>query len=222
MLVAAVPAMACHGSRSHDADPDAATATAAPIPADELARRVGEVAVHELAALRAVTAAELVPGAPARALIAGAARALPYSGGHTLQVPILLAAGPPARLRVPTDLSINLVMAVAPNGSISTTARPTREDLVTAVSLALGGEAQALKVASAALDAAHVALAPGTRSWADALTFAVIDARVPRAQLVGQPSWHLMFGPWDPAHGWNSVLLDANSFRVTLVNGRAP
>ena len=71
-------------------------------------------------------------------------------------------------------------------------------------------------------NAAHVALPPGTCSWAEALTFAVIDARVPHAQLVGQPSWHLMFGPWDPAHGWNSVLLDANSFRVTLVNGRAP
>ena len=222
MLVAAVMAMACHGSRSHDADPDAATATVAPIPAGELARRVGDVAASELTALRAVTAADLVSGAPARALIAGAPRALPYSQGRTLQVPILLAAGPPARLRVPTDLSINLTMAVAPSGSISATGRPTREDLATAVSLAVAGEAQALKVASAALDAAHVALPPGTRSWADALTFAVIDARVPHAQLVGAPSWHLMFGPWDPAHGWNSVLMDANSFSVTLINGRPP
>jgi len=45
----------------------------------DLTRRVGEVAARELTALRAATAADLVPGTPARALIAGAARALPHS-----------------------------------------------------------------------------------------------------------------------------------------------
>jgi hypothetical protein len=221
-LLAAVTVSACRDRPQRDADPDVGTRATAPIPAVEFDRRVNQVAARELTTLRAVTADELVPGAPARDLLAGTARTLPYSEGRTLQVPLLLAAGPPSRFRVPTDLSINLMMTLAPSGSLSATGRPAREDLATAVSLALAGEVRALAVASAALDAAHVALPPGARSWADALAVVSLDARVPRAQLSGNPSWHLMFGPMDPKRGWNSVLIDATSFGVTMVNGRAP
>jgi hypothetical protein len=222
VILATAAALGCQDRKSSDVPPDATTASAPTLPADELARRVAGVVDGELTSLRAMTARELVPGAPAREVIGGPSRPLPYSDGRTVQVPLFLAPGPPSRFRVPTDLSINLMLAVGPTGAVSVSSRPAREDVVTAVSLALAGEVRALETASAALDAARVVRAADAKSWADALVFAVVDARVPRAQLVGAPSWHLMFGPMDPNHGWNSVIMDANSFSVTMVNGRAP
>ncbi len=192
------------------------------VAAHELMHQIDELAAAELRSLRAESASALITAAPARSLFAGTPRALPYTNGRTLQVPLLLAPGAPSHLRVPTDLSINLIFVVAPNGDASLTGRPVLEDLVTAVSLALSCELRALEVASAALSAAHVALPPGAHSWAEALSVAVIDARVPRAQLVGDPTVHLVFDLQDPVRGRNSVVMDANSLAVLLVNGGKP
>lgn len=229
MVVAvAATGVGCQSCQDHqpaDARPKgsaSSASTAAPLAPDELARRVTEVVTRELTDLRAMSASELIAGAPARALVGGPLRALPYGDGRTLQVPLVLSPGPPGGFRVATDLSIHVMMSRGSNHVVSVTARPAREDLATAVSLALAGEMRALEVASAALDSAHVARPADARTWADALAFAVVDARVPRAQLVGAPSWHLMFGPIDSAHGWDSVVMDASTFGVTMVNGQAP
>ena len=225
VVVVGATGLECQGCQDHQpagAHGDASAPSAAPLAPDQLARRVTEVVTRELVDLRAKSASELVPGAPARGLVGGPMRTLPHSDGRTLQVPLMLSAGPPGGFRVATDLSIQIMISVGPTGAVSATARPTRDDLVTAVSLALAGERRALEVASSALDAAHVARPADARTWADALAFAVVDARVPRAQFVGATSWHLMFGPMDPARGWNSVVMDATTFGVTMVNGRAP
>jgi hypothetical protein len=175
----------------------------------------------ELAALHAAHTSDLVDGAPPRALVADAPSPLPYSHGRVLGAELMIDSGPPCNLVVGTHLSISFTLEVGEDGTLSTLKSPHREDVVAATKLALAGETKALDAASSALTQARVALPPERTSWSEALVRATVDARVPREQLVGEPTWHLIFAPWSDETGWNGVLLDAQSFRVLSVNGRA-
>jgi hypothetical protein len=182
--------------------------------------RAAHQVIADLAAQHASSANDLVSAAPPRAIVTGSARVVPYSDGRTLQVPLLLARD---RLRVPTDLSLAYTIAVAPDGACSIAARPGHDDLATAVAMALAGEGRAYQTAIAALDRVHAARPAAARTWGDALHAIVVDARVPRAERAGPPSWHLMFEPFDQAHGgWHSVLLTGDGDGVTMIDGKAP
>lgn len=163
--------------------------------------------------LHARTAAELVPGAPARALVIASSFRLPY-GDTTVHV-VGLAPGEPGTLPVPTQLEL---LRFSISGARTQRAF-TREDLVTATQRALADEGKALAAAEAALIAAHVERPRAT--WKAALRSATYDARLPARDVVGSPAWIFVFEPWDDKRGWNQVVLDAN-LGVTLVNGKRP
>jgi hypothetical protein len=185
--------------------------------------RIDGLAAEKLAALKAATAADLVSGAPRRALGVGAARPLEHSEGRILLANMVLAPGTATRLRVPTELSLMVVIELAAGESVASVALPARDHLAAAVAMALKGESRALAEATQALDEAHARKPPGARTWADALRSIQLDPRLPREKLTGSPSWSLVFEPWDEAHGgWTSVSLDAETFRVLGVNGRGP
>lgn len=163
--------------------------------------------------LHARTAADLVPGAPARALVIAESLRLPY--GDTTVYVVGLAPGEPGTLPVPTRIEhmrFSITSARAERAF-------AREDLVTATQRALADEGKAFAAAEAALIAAHVDRPRAT--WKAALRSATYDARLSARDAAGSPSWSFVFEPWDDKRGWNQVVLDAN-LGVTLVNGKRP
>ena len=170
--------------------------------------------------MHAANARDLVPSAPDRPLLGGPPATLPIGDGRTSLVSIWIAAGPPSRMRVPTELSLKFSVRMESDGTVTVLARPTHADLLMAVTLALAGETRALESASRALENAGVQLPSGTRRWADALVKASLDARLPREQFVGNPSWMLMFAPREQGASPNAVLLDATSFAVQNIQAR--
>lgn len=178
---------------------------------------------RELAALAAATADALVPGAPARRLVAAGSFALPYSDGRARIVLVGLAPGAPGNLRVPTQMeSLRFTVGVEDGGDLRVAERPARADLATAVARVVADEARAMAAAEAAFAAARVPLPPGHASWRDALRSITYDARLPRERFAGEPGWHLIFEDWNEGRGgWNGVLLDGG-LGVVSVNGRRP
>jgi hypothetical protein len=189
----------------------------------ELDHRIGERVAQELAARKAATSADLVPGAPRRALGATRAGTLEHTEGRVLMALVALAPGPPGRLRVPTQLDLRIMVERAADGSIVKVGVPPREMLATAVALALKGEQRAFDEARVALNKHGAKKPPGVRTWAEALHLIRLDPRLPREQYAGSPTWSLLFEPYDEAKGgWNSVLIDAEGFWVKSVSGRDP
>lgn len=175
-------------------------------------------AIAALAGLDALSATRLIPGAPTRKLVVLRTTPRPYSKGAIWTAELALEAGPPGRLSVPTELSLGFEVNAA--GAVERS--PARDDLASAVELALATEQRAFAAAEAAMSRAGEKPGPGARSWAEALAWARLDPRLPRASLVGEPSWQVGFGPFDAQTGYRNVVLDARTLRVTLVNGRPP
>lgn len=182
---------------------------------EEVVARSPEEVFQDLVveALRARTAADLVPRAPARPLVIAQSFALPY--GDTTMYVVGLAPGEPGALPVPTQLEqMRFSIAGARAERLF-----TREELATAAQRALADEGKAFAAAEAALIAAHVERPRAT--WKAALKTATYDARLPSRGAVGEPSWNFSFEPWDDKRGWNQVVLDAK-LGVSLVNGKRP
>lgn len=184
--------------------------------------KISAAVTADLAMMSAATAADLVPGAAPRPLLAASVFPLPYSEGKTLVAVVGLAPGPPASWPVPTQLeSLRFVLALDAQGEPAITARPARPDLELATRRALAQEARAADVATAALLRAGIPLPPGKDSWRAAARAVTYDSRLPAAQHVGPPGWSLIFEPWSDAHGWNHVLLDEH-LNVLRPGGQPP
>ena len=169
--------------------------------------------------MNAATADALVPGAAPRALIAGEPHFSPYSQGRNAWVVVALA---PSALTVPTELeSIRFTVAVGAGGALTVTARPSRNDLATAVAGALESETRAVATAASALAESVGAPPPDRHSWPEALKRIAYDSRSQAEPYDGVgTSWSLIFEPWTEGHGWNGVLLDGKGARATHVNGK--
>lgn len=168
----------------------------------------------ELAQLDAASAADLVAGAPARGLIAGDERALPYGAG--IVVTVSLAPGAPTWLSVPTELGLSYRLEPS-GGALRVTSRPSRADLRAAVHLALSTEQAALEAALRTMDASGITPPAGASSWRSVLRIARLDPRLPRERSPGDPSWHFIFEPFRPDRGgYPAVLLDAHTRRILV------
>ena len=195
-------------------------AMAADWTADE--QRIADRVAADLRTAGAATASDLIPGAPARALVAASMFTLEHGDGRGRIVVLGLAPGPPGELRVPTAMEYLRYFARVDGAEVWISGRPERDDLVSAVTRVLADEAKALQAASQALTDAGVPLPPGFATWRDALHEVTYDSRLPRARFVGDPNWSFIFEPWrEHEGGWNHVLLNG-ALRVQLVNGRAP
>lgn len=166
------------------------------------------------------TAADLVPGAPPRALVIAHSFELPHGGDRTTMYVVGLAPGEPGQLPVPLQLEgIRFSITKSRESGLRSERLFARDDLITAVRRALADEGKAFAAAEAALIAARVELPRAT--WKAALEHATYDARLPASSVAGEPSWSFLFEPWDDRRGWNQVVLDAK-LGVTLVNGKRP
>jgi len=172
-------------------------------------RAIGPLVHARLAELRATSTAELLGSGPRRALGHGALAVLPHSNGRGGYVLIVIE---PGSLPVATEIGLRMSITVDDTGTTAIRESPTREDLATAVRLALDGEDRAFQAATRALEAA------GHRSpstWAKALRTIRLDPRLPAGQFVGAPTWQLLFDPWDEARGgFHHVLLSVPGFAV--------
>ncbi len=186
-----------------------------------LRARVEQRVLDALAALNATTTAQLVSGGPARTLRLGDMPASPYSKGRILFAELVVAPGAPGDLGVPSELSLRCVVQLD-GEKISISECPTRADLETAVRQMLSTEARAYAAAEKAFAQGDLLPGPGFSSWKQALRAARLDPRLPREMFAGTPTWHFIFNPWNERSGYRSVLLDAASGAVQLLNGQPP
>ena len=169
--------------------------------------QIPPLVARHLARLRAAEASQLVEGAPRRALAAGPWMKSPY--GNAGWVPIVLA---PSTYKVPTEIGLRFTFSQNADGTLAVE-EPARADLVAATRLALEGEVRAVTAGSEAL--ATTAGPPPGRSWSDTLRIIRLDPRLPAGQFFGEPSWQLIYDPWDEARGgYHNVLLSLPSFSV--------
>ena len=187
-------------------------------PMSDLAAKIQKLVTAELASMGCASAHDLVPGAPARALVPGEVMTVPYSGGRSF---LVVAALAPTELPVPTELEyLRFAVRLDTAGQLVVTARPARADLAAAVAQALGAEGNAVASAAEALTRAGLHPPPERKSWPRALKRVTYDSRLPAVEFGSAPtSWSLIFEPRGP-QGWNQVLLDGSGRRVTAVNGK--
>lgn len=162
-----------------------------------------------LAELRATTTGELLGDGSPRALGAGVVATLPGSNGRAGYVVIVLKAG---ALPVPTELGLRMNLAVDSTGATRVSEVPTRADLVTATRLAVDTEQGAF---AAAMHAQERAGHHPPSTWQAALRTLRLDPRLPAGAFYGEPTWQLIFDPWDEARGgYRSVVLSAPALAV--------
>lgn len=181
--------------------------------------RIVALIESRLAEAHEATARELDAKAPARRVMVGDVHPMPHSDGRALMAMLVLEPGKPGNLGVSTELGLHFGIALDDHGTPTITGRPTRDELVIAIRLAIAGEARAFAAATAALKDAGVK--PPGRSWSAALRSASLDPRLPRNRMIGTPDWQFLFAPFGE-HGWTSVIIDATSFTPTDVNGHSP
>lgn len=176
------------------------------------ATRIGPVVTARLAVMRAASTSDLVEGAPRRALGHGAFSMSPYGQGQAGWVAIVLAAD---TLKIPTEIGLRFTIGVDTSGATVITDSPDRADLVAATRMALDGERRAYEVATKALDAAGI---EPTTTWSATLRVMRLDPRLPAATFVGQPSWQVMFDPFDEARGgYHHVLISLPGWSTSHV-----
>lgn len=157
----------------------------------------------------AASSGELLGDRSTRELAAGPLALLPGTNGQRGYVVLLLQRD---TLPIATELGLRFDVAVDSAGATTLGDPPARADLATAVRLAVETERRALDAAGSALDAAGHR-APST--WPAALRTLRLDPRLPAGQFVGEPTWQLIFDPWDEARGgYHSVVLAVPSLAV--------
>jgi hypothetical protein len=180
--------------------------------------KIDSLVATALTSLRASTAAELVDGAPPRALSHGPLWTPPDSNGNIARVEITLV---PVTYRVATQLGLYLWFTVDPSGATVILREspwpraPGRADLVEATRLAVEGESRAVEVAIKALD--DTGDRPPTRSWAESLFAIMLDPRLPVPDFSSDSlkSWHLLFDPHPgTGTGGRRVSLEIPGFAV--------
>lgn len=174
----------------------------------------GAAAVRaELARRGEQSADAIVAGAPPRAIVLQPEAFLPH-GGSRSYILIALAPGPPTNLAVPSELGIRFWVE-RPEGSAPPVVEgPDPADVVAAVRLALETEEAAVDAALRVMEASDVPVPAGAAQWRDAIRMVSLDPRLPRARLVGEPSWQVIFDPWREPGGYPAVLLEARTQRI--------